>query len=137
MTEPPQRVGFLLVPNFSMMALSAVLEPFRAANWVARRTLYEWRLLSVDGAPVTASNDAVLVTQGAIGPEDSFTMVVVVAGLDPQDGRDERILAWLRRMARRGSRLGAVSTGTYHLAWAGLLDGYRCTIHWENRAGFV
>ncbi|TSD85644.1 GlxA family transcriptional regulator, partial [Mycobacterium sp. KBS0706] len=43
MTEPPQRVGFLLVPNFSMMALSAVLEPFRAANWVARRTLYEWR----------------------------------------------------------------------------------------------
>ncbi|KGM33641.1 GlxA family transcriptional regulator [Inquilinus limosus] len=137
MTEPPQRVAFLLVPNFSMMALSAVLEPFRAANWVARRTLYDWRLLSVDGEPVTASNSGVLMAQGAIGPEDSFTMVVVVAGLDPQEGRDERILAWLRRMARRGSRIGAVSTGTYHLAWAGLLDGYRCTIHWENLSAFT
>jgi transcriptional regulator GlxA family with amidase domain len=31
-------------------------------------------------------------------------------------------------------KLGALCTGSYLLARAGLLDGYRCTIHWENIA---
>jgi transcriptional regulator GlxA family with amidase domain len=42
----------------------------------------------------------------------------------------------LRRLARNGCRLGALSTGSYLLAWAGLLDGFRCTVHWENLDAF-
>ena len=40
----------------------------------------------------------------------------------------------LRKIASRNITLGAVCTATYLLARAGLLDGYRCTIHWENIA---
>ncbi|TIS61207.1 MAG: GlxA family transcriptional regulator, partial [Mesorhizobium sp.] len=43
----------------------------------------------------------------------------------------------LRSWGRRGNALGALSVGSYLLAEAGQLDGYRCTIHWENRAGFM
>jgi AraC family transcriptional regulator, glycine betaine-responsive activator len=32
--------------------------------------------------------------------------------------------------------MGAVCTGAHILARAGLLDGKRCTIHWENQAAF-
>ena len=47
------------------------------------------------------------------------------------------MLAALRSWGRRGGKLGALSVGSYLLAEAGQLDGYRCTIHWENRAGFM
>src|SRR5699024_12490011 len=43
-----------------------------------------------------------------------------------------RILDWRRRLAATEAALGAVCTGTYLLAVAGVLKGYRCTIHWEN-----
>src|SRR3546814_9130398 len=46
------------------------------------------------------------------------------------------VIATLRRQGRSGGRLGAHSTGSYLLAWAGLLDGYRCTVHWENLDAF-
>ena len=46
------------------------------------------------------------------------------------------MLSWLRKTARRGAVIGAVCTGAHILAEAGLLDGYRCTIHWENLPGF-
>ena len=46
------------------------------------------------------------------------------------------VLTWLRREARRGLAVGAVCTGAQVIAEAGLLDGRRCTIHWENRDSF-
>lgn len=43
----------------------------------------------------------------------------------------------LRRLAREGTPLGSVCTGSVALAQSGLLDGHRCTIHWENITGFA
>src|SRR3546814_4569700 len=62
--------------------------------------------------------------------------LIVVAGLAVQRLRDPAVIATLRRQGRSGCRLGALSTGSYLLAWAGLLDGYRCTVHWENLDAF-
>src|SRR3546814_3930901 len=55
--SPASDFGFLLIPKFSMLALSGVLEPLRMANRLAGRELYRWRLLSMDDTPVPASND--------------------------------------------------------------------------------
>ena len=49
----------------------------------------------------------------------------------PRRGGGE-IVRWLRQLAARGIVLGGIDTGSY-LAKAGLLNGYRCTIHWEDR----
>src|SRR3546814_11737184 len=62
--------------------------------------------------------------------------LIVVAGLAVQRLRDPAVIATLRRQGRSSCRLGALSTGSYLLAWAGLLDGYRCTVHWENLDAF-
>jgi transcriptional regulator GlxA family with amidase domain len=132
-----QRVGFFLVPGFSMMALSAATEPLRAANRVSGRDVYSWHLLSVDGLEVSSSSGFRLVPEFSIGERGELALLIVVSSLDVTEFHDQRVFAWLRRLAQSNCRLGAVSTGTLLLARAGLLNGYRCTIHWELRHDFA
>ena len=46
-------------------------------------------------------------------------------------------MGWLRKEARKGLSIGGLCTATQVLATAGLLDGKKCTIHWENRDSFL
>jgi len=46
------------------------------------------------------------------------------------------VLGWLRREARKGLVMGGLCTGAFALAKAGLMDGKRATIHWENQDSF-
>ncbi len=132
----PQEFGFLLQPQFALMSFSSVLEPLRAANRLANRELYRWLVLSADGPSITSSGGINVVPDRAIADVDRLANVFVVAGLDAHRYDNQSCFAWLRRMARSGSRMGALSTGSYSLARAGLLQGYRCTLHWENLSGF-
>lgn len=133
----PQRIGFVLVPRFSMIAFTAAIEPLRLANRAAGKPLYEWRLLSVDGQPVVASNGIPVQAERAIDQAGELDAVAVCSGLDVQLVNDKRLTSWLRLMDRKGLDIGALCTGSHILARAGLLDGYHCTIHWENLAGFA
>ncbi len=133
----PERVGFLLVPGFSMMALTTAAEPLRAANRISGRSLYDWSLLSADGAPVRSGSDFQLLCQPASARTQALDLVFVVASLDLEAYRDRGVFAWLRKLAARGVPIGALSNGTLILARAGLLDGYRCTIHWERLLALV
>jgi transcriptional regulator GlxA family with amidase domain len=63
--------------------------------------------------------------------------IVVCAGGNPQTFNHPPTLAFLRKVARHSVRLGGVSAGPYLLAKAGLLDGYRCTVHWEHIPAFA
>ena len=63
--------------------------------------------------------------------------IIVCGGLNVQQHSDKRLISWLRKVARRGNDIGAVCTGAHVLAESGLLDGYKCTIHWENLPGFT
>lgn len=133
----PQRIAFLIVPKFAMMGFTSAIEPLRSANRMSGRTLYSWHILSKDGAPVTASNGITILPEASIENAGSFGTVVACAGIDAHVCDDRAVLAWLRRLDRQGADIGAISLGSYILARAGLLDGYRCTIHWENLSGFT
>jgi transcriptional regulator GlxA family with amidase domain len=131
------RIGFLLVPQFSMMAFSAAIEPLRSANRMSERHLFEWQLVSVDGREVMASNGICIAAHRSLDELSKIDMLVVCAGLEPaQFGRNHRIHHQLRRLARHGSVVGAISTGSFILAEAGLLAGRRCTVHWEYADSF-
>lgn len=130
----PRRIGFLLIPEFSMIAFTAALEPLRMANRLSGRTLYEWPLISVDGQPVTASNGLPIAPDGDINNCGPLDMVLVCTGERVEAVEDRPITFWLRKLAMKKVKVGAVCTGAYLLARAELLNGYRCTIHWENMA---
>ncbi len=137
-SERPLELLFLLVPNFSMMAFTSTVEPLRAANRLAGDELYAWRTASVDGAPVAASNGMPLLPDTAIADVDGQPAAVVTcAGIDAERYDDPALFGWLRRIARQGTIVGGVCTGPLLLAKAGVLDGYRCTIHWENMEAFA
>jgi len=132
----PYRVGYLVLPRFSMIALSCAMEPLREANWVSGQPLYEWVMMTPDGPQVTSSNETCLTITNNLGSIALCDMLIVCASFDLEKQSTPKTLSALRNAARHGTVLGSIDTGSYLLARAGLLDDYRATIHWENAASF-
>jgi len=133
----PARIGLFLVPNFSMIAFTCVVEPMRLANWLSGETLFEWYTISRDGQPVVASNGLSVTADTAMHDITRPSNVMVCSGIDAHLYHDAPTFAWLRRWAREGGHIGAICTGAHVLARAGLLGGYRCTIHWHSLDSFA
>ncbi|WP_163850171.1 GlxA family transcriptional regulator [Pseudooceanicola aestuarii] len=133
----PRHFAFVLLNNFSLLSFSSALECLRIANRMAGYALYTWELQSLDGETVTCSGGTVFAVSGTIREQARDDTILLCSGIAVQDETDRRLLSWLRREARRGLTLGGLCTASYALAKAGLLDGKRATIHWENQDSFA
>lgn len=107
------------------------------ANRLLRRDYYSWATLSTDGHAVKASDGLEVNIDRSMHGEDAVAdldMVIVCGGVRVEQNCDSDLRRWLRRLAQKGVGLGAVCTGATALAQAGVLDGYQCSVHWENVA---
>ena len=135
--DKARRFVFLLLDHFTMMSFAGAIEPLRLANRVAGRRVYEWKLAGENGREAACSNGTVMrldLGLDEIGRDDT---VMVCGGIDVAEATTKPILNWLRREARRGAAIGGLCTGAWAVAKAGLLDGKRATIHWENQDSFL
>ncbi len=128
----PRRFVFVLVNEFTFLSFAGALDPLRIANKIAGEKLYDWLILSEDGAPAQSSTGVTVSVDGALGELRRDDTAIVCGGIDIQKNTTKKLLGWLRREARKGVAMGAICTATYVLARAGLLEGKRATIHWEN-----
>lgn len=128
------RYGFLLVPNYSMIAYTSAVDVLRMANRLSEQNLYEWPTYTLDGHPVPASNGLQIIPDHHIDDAKDLTALFVCAGVDVAKTWNKNIHAQLQKAARQKIIMGGLCTGTYLLARSDLLNGYRCTIHWENIA---
>jgi transcriptional regulator GlxA family with amidase domain len=136
-TNRPRRFVFLLLDRFTMLSFAGAIEPLRIANRVAGQPIYEWRLIGEGGVSATCSNGASFQLDMGLEDLDRDDTLLVCGGIDVQRATTKPIIAWLRREARRGMAIGGLCTGSWTLAKAGLLDGKKATIHWENQDGFL
>ena len=134
---------FFLVPDFTMIAFATALDPLRSANRMLGYEAYRWRLASIDGKPVRASNGVECAVNTSLDEErkkmagpDRPNMAIVCSGINVERYQNKSAFPWLREAYNRGVSVGGLCTGAHILAAAGLLSNKRCAIHWENLPGF-
>ncbi len=129
--KPLSNFCFFMMPHFNMIAFSNAVEILRASNQLSQTTRYTWSLASLKGGEVEASNGLALDTL-AIEEISKPDIILVCGGNDVHAVTAPEHLSVLRRLERLDVVLGGICTGAYVLAKAGLLSGYRCSIHWEH-----
>lgn len=131
----PTQYAFLIVPGFSLIAYAAAIDTLRLANRVAEKTLYTWETISVDGGSVIASSGLeVAPARAAKDLAAGYAALFVCGGIKVNLAWSRSMDACLNSLTKKNIALGSLCNGSYLLAKAGVLDGYRCTIHWERLA---
>ncbi|MCM2561076.1 GlxA family transcriptional regulator [Lutimaribacter sp. EGI FJ00015] len=136
-TAKPKRVVFVLLNEFTLLSFASALDCLRIANRMVGRPAYEWRLIGEGGDTVTCSAGTEFKLEGDLEEVTRDDTVLLCGGVNVHKATTKRLLSWLRREARKGIVLGGLCTAAYTLARAGLLDGKRATIHWENQDSFA
>ena len=124
--------GFLIFDGFSNMVLASAVEPLRAARDYAGPGTFSWRLFSPQGSDVTSSSGLVLRCDGDLARAEGLDMLFIVAGYGAREHARPPILKALQLLERKIQTWGALDSGSWILAAAGLLSGYRATIHWQD-----
>ncbi|MBT8171104.1 GlxA family transcriptional regulator [Falsiruegeria litorea] len=136
-SKKPRRFIFVLLDSFSMLSFASAIECLRIANRMANRELYEWRLVGEGGDSVTCSAGTTFKLDADLDDLLRDDVVLLCSGINVQQATSKRLMGWIRRESRKGILIGGLCTGAYVLARAGLLDGKKATIHWENADSFI
>ncbi|MBN9886437.1 GlxA family transcriptional regulator [Salipiger abyssi] len=132
----PRRFVFVLLPDFTLLSFAAALEALRIANRMAGAQVYDWMLTGDGGGMMRCSAGTEFKLDGDLPELTRDDVVLVCGGINVAGATTKRLMNWLRREARRGLMMGGLCTASWTLAQAGLLDGKRATIHWENQDSF-
>ncbi|WP_281972089.1 GlxA family transcriptional regulator [Ruegeria faecimaris] len=133
----PRHFVFVLLDKFSLLCFASALDSLRIANRMADKELYSWSLSGEGGETIRCSAGTEFKLDADLAELQRDDVVLICGGVDVQAATTKKILNWVRREARRGLRIGGLCTAAYTLAKAGLLDGKRATIHWENSDSFT
>ena len=109
--QKTRNIGFLLLDNFTMIALASAVEPLRMANQLSGRELYNWHTLSEDGGEVMASDGIRITPDSSLTDAPALDTVIVVGGVNITRSFTRRQVTWLQSVARKQILIGGVCTG--------------------------
>lgn len=126
----------LLFPRFSNHCLANAIEPLRAANDLLMREAYRWRFVTVDGEPVVSSSGLPVTPNGKLRDHAGGAFLFVMSSYDAPMHANYKTSRALKDAARRFDSIAGLDTGAWLMAEAGLLEGSKATIHWDELPSF-
>ena len=136
-TNKNTKIGFLIFPGFPMSCLTSMIEPLRVANEISNQDVFSWKLISENGGRVEASANVSFDPDLALADADGLDLMFVLSGPSTPFENAQASEGKLRKLARHGMTMGAISGGVFPLARAGLLDGHVTSVHWCYEAAFL
>jgi len=133
----PKRFVFVLMDQFTLLSCAGAIDALRIANRLGEAELYDLAFAGEGGEEAECSSGAIFKLGMDFEELNREDTIILCGGINVQAATTKKLINWLRREARRGVTMGALCTAGYALAKAGLLDGKRATIHWENQDSFT
>ncbi|MBN7785090.1 helix-turn-helix domain-containing protein [Ponticoccus gilvus] len=135
MTDAVLKIGLLIFPGFPMACLTSVIEPLRAANEISGGTRFAWELVSDGESRVMSSAGIAFEATRRLSDLDDCDYLLLLSA-PTSSFRDDNAAADLRRAARHGTVLGAISGGVFPLLRSGAVRGGPFSVHWCYEAAF-
>ncbi len=136
-SDSPLSVAVLVLPGSSMMSVACTIDPMRAANRMAHRTIFDWAVHTLDGESTLLSCGLPLSINSIFGSAAGGNILIVVAGFDSDLHAGKGAVPTIVKAAARYDCVGGVEAGAWLLARGGLLNGLRATTHWEDLEDFT
>lgn len=136
-SRQPLTIAVLVLPHCSILEVASVLDPLRAANRHLGHDAYRWRVVSPDGRPVPLTCGIELGSSGPLSAAEGADALILIVGYRQSEVATRPLLRDLARMAPRFRLIAGIDAGAWVMARAGLLDGHRATVHWEDLEDFA
>ncbi len=136
-SQQPLTLALLVLPQSSILEVASTLDPLRNANRHLGAETYRWRVVSPDGRAVPLTCGIELPSNGPLAAAEGADALVVIAGFRQSEVATAPLIRDLSRMAPRFAALGGIDAGAWVLARAGLLNGHKATVHWEDLEDFA
>lgn len=133
----PLGVAVLVLPQCSILAVASVLDPMRAANRHLGWEGFRWRVVTPDGRPVPLTCGIGLPAAGPLAAGEGAEALIVIVGYRQAEVATRALLAELARIGPQMRLVAGIDAGPWVLARAGLLQGHRATVHWEDLEDFA
>jgi AraC family transcriptional regulator, transcriptional activator FtrA len=125
-----RRVAVIMLDQVAAFELGVLCEVFGTDRTADGFPGYEFMTCSIDGGPVTTRSGFTITPSHDIGAVEDVDLIAVPA-YPIGTPAPPKIASALRRAVDRGASVLSVCSGAFLLGEAGLLDGRRCTTHWN------